>query len=145
MQGKNKSERLKLIAAEMNLTAKTIEKLFALYNAFINIKSLDEPVGEDEDTARVDFLPSENQESVEDFIAKLELREKVDELLKTLTDREKKVLELRFGFYDGHERTLEEIGQMLNLTRERIRQIEKKALEKLRHPSLSKKLKDFIQ
>ena len=144
-QGKNKSERLKLIAEEMNLTLEGARKLFALYNAFINIKSLDEPIGEDDDTARLDFVPTENQESVEDVITKLELREKLDELLETLTERERAVLKLRFGFEDGEERTLEEIGKIFNLTRERIRQIEQKALKKLRHPSRSKKLKDFVQ
>lgn len=145
IQGKNKSERLKLIAEEMNLPVETVEKLSAVHNAFIHIKSLDEPVGEEEDTARLDFVPAENQESVEDLVAKLELREQLDELLKTLKEREKKVLELRFGLEDGHERTLEEIGQIFNLTRERIRQIEQKALRKLRNPRRSKKLKDFIQ
>lgn len=144
-QGKNNSERLKLIAAEINLTLEGTRKLFALYNAFINIKSLDEPIGEDEDTARIELLPTENQESPEDVITKGELREKIDELLETLTDREKKVLVLRYGLEDNRERTLEEIGKIFNLTRERIRQIEVKALKKLRHPSRSKKLKDFVQ
>lgn len=142
---KNKSERLKLIAEEMNLTVEGVKNLFALYDAFINIKSLDEPIGEDNDTVRLDILPEENQESVEEIIMKLELREKIDELLKTLTDREKKVLILRYGLKDNKQRTLEEVGKILNLTRERIRQIENQALEKLRHPSRSKKLKDFVQ
>lgn len=143
-QGKNISEHFKSIATEMNLSVEYVRYLFALYNAFICIKSLDEPIGEDEDTSRIELLPTENQESIEDIIFKQTLREQIEQVLSKLTERENKVLSLRYGLEDGRERTLEEIGKIFNVTRERIRQIEMAALKKLRHPKLIKKLKDFV-
>ena len=99
--------------------------------------SLETPIGEEEDSKLGDFLPSE----AASFSL---LREQLEEVLDTLAPREKKVLELRFGIVDGRTRTLEEVGKEFNVTRERIRQIEAKALRKLRHPSRSKKLRDFL-
>ena len=106
--------------------------------------SLETPIGEEEDSHLGDFIPDENVPVPADAAAFTLLREQLEEVLSTLTEREKKVLTLRFGLEDGRARTLEEVGREFNVTRERIRQIEAKALRKLRHPSRSKKLKDYL-
>ena len=107
--------------------------------------SLETPIGEEEDSHLGDFIPDEDAPAaVRGGIASTLLREQLEEVLDTLAPREKKVLELRFGIVDGRTRTLEEVGKEFNVTRERIRQIEAKALRKLRHPSRSKKLRDFL-
>ena len=107
--------------------------------------SLETPVGEEEDSHLADFIQdSQVQVPVEAATYQL-LREQLSEVLDTLSSREQRVLCLRFGLYDGKARTLEEVGRDFNVTRERIRQIEAKALRKLRHPSRSKKLKDFLE
>lgn len=106
--------------------------------------SLEKPIGEEEDSHLGDFIEDENMLSPADAAAFTLLREQLDEVLETLTDREQRVLKLRFGLEDGRARTLEEVGQEFHVTRERIRQIEAKALRKLRHPSRSKKLKDYL-
>ena len=108
-----------------------------------NVVSLDSPVGEDGDTSLGDFIEQKNEAGPFEAAAAALLREQLGETLETLTLREKKVLELRFGLIDGRTRTLEEVGQHFGVTRERIRQIEAKALRKLRHPSRAKRLKDF--
>jgi RNA polymerase primary sigma factor len=106
--------------------------------------SLETPIGEEEDSHLGDFIPDDDAPAPADAASHILLKEQLGEVLQTLTPREEKVLRLRFGLEDGRSRTLEEVGKEFNVTRERIRQIEAKALRKLRHPSRSKKLKDFL-
>ncbi|MBR3791713.1 MAG: RNA polymerase sigma factor RpoD, partial [Clostridia bacterium] len=106
--------------------------------------SLETPIGEEEDSHLGDFIPDDDAPAPSDVASFVLLKEQLVEVLKTLTPREEKVLKLRFGLDDGRQRTLEEVGKEFNVTRERIRQIEAKALRKLRHPSRSKKLKDYL-
>ena len=106
--------------------------------------SLETPIGEEEDSHLGDFVPDESNMSPEDFTIHEMLKEEIGDVLLTLTEREEQVLRLRFGLDDGSPKTLEEVGQMFGVTRERIRQIEAKALRKLRHPSRSKKLRDYM-
>ncbi|MBQ5824947.1 MAG: RNA polymerase sigma factor RpoD [Clostridia bacterium] len=106
--------------------------------------SLETPIGEEEDSHLGDFIPDDDALAPADVASNVHLKESLEEVLNTLTPREKKVIILRFGLVDGHPRTLEEVGKEFNVTRERIRQIEAKALRKLRHPSRSKKLRDFL-
>jgi len=107
--------------------------------------SLETPIGEEEDSHLGDFIPDDDAPAPAEAASHTLLREQLGEVLSTLTDREEKVLRLRFGLEDGRSRTLEEVGKEFSVTRERIRQIEAKALRKLRHPSRSKKLKDFLE
>ncbi len=106
--------------------------------------SLETPIGEEEDSHLGDFIPDDDAPAPQDAASHTLLKEQLSEVLSTLTPREERVLRLRFGLEDGRSRTLEEVGEVFNVTRERIRQIEAKALRKLRHPSRSKKLKDFL-
>ena len=106
--------------------------------------SLETPIGEEEDSHLGDFIEDEDALAPADSASYILLKEQLEEVLESLTDREKKVLRLRFGLDDGKARTLEEVGKQFGVTRERIRQIEAKALRKLRHPSRSKKLKDYL-
>ena len=106
--------------------------------------SLETPIGEEEDSHLGDFIPDDDAPAPADAASLMLLKEQLNEVLSTLTDREAKVLRLRFGLEDGRSRTLEEVGKEFDVTRERIRQIEAKALRKLRHPSRSKKVKDFL-
>ncbi|MDE6412940.1 MAG: sigma-70 family RNA polymerase sigma factor, partial [Eubacterium sp.] len=106
--------------------------------------SLETPIGEEEDSHLGDFIPDDDALAPADAASMSLLKEQLADVLKTLTPREEKVLALRFGLEDGNPKTLEEVGKVFNVTRERIRQIEAKALRKLRHPSRSKKLKDFL-
>jgi RNA polymerase primary sigma factor len=107
--------------------------------------SLETPIGEEEDSHLGDFIEDRGIVSPADAVINLNLKEQTDAVLKTLTPREEKVIKLRFGVGDGSEHTLEEVGQNFAVTRERIRQIEAKALRKLRHPSRSRKLKAFLE
>ena len=106
--------------------------------------SLETPIGEEEDSHLGDFIQDDNVPVPADAAAFTMLKEQLEDVLSTLTDREQKVLRLRFVLDDGRARTLEEVGKEFNVTRERIRQIEAKALRKLRHPSRSRKLKDYL-
>ena len=106
--------------------------------------SLETPIGEEEDSHLGDFIPDDDALAPADAASHTLLREQLSDVLSTLTPREEKVLRLRFGLEDGRSRTLEEVGKEFNVTRERIRQIEAKALRKLRHPSRSRKLKDYL-
>ena len=123
----------------------TEEKVREIRKISLEPVSLETPIGEEEDSHLGDFIPDEDIPAPAEAAATTLLKEQLMEVLDTLTDREKKVLMLRFGLKDGRSRTLEEVGKEFNVTRERIRQIEAKALRKLRHPSRSKKLKDYLE
>ena len=129
------------IAAEMNMT---VERVREILNISQEPVSLETPIGEEEDSHLGDFIKDDNVPVPADAAAFTLLKEQLEEVLGTLTEREQKVLRLRFGLDDGRARTLEEVGKEFNVTRERIRQIEAKALRKLRHPSRSRKLKDYL-
>lgn len=122
----------------------TIEKVREVYKISQDPVSLETPIGEEDDSHLGDFIKDERTMSPEEYATTEMLKEELSGVLLTLTDREEKVLRLRFGLDDGQCRTLEEVGQIFGVTRERIRQIEAKALRKLRHPSRSRKLKDFL-
>ena len=123
----------------------TVEKVREIQKISQEPVSLETPIGEEEDSHLGDFIQDDNVPIPADAAAFSLLRQQLDEVLDTLTEREQKVLRLRFGLSDGRSRTLEEVGKEFNVTRERIRQIEAKALRKLRHPSRSKKLKDYLE
>ena len=129
------------IAAEMNMPVDKVRDILKIAQEPV---SLETPIGEEEDSHLGDFIPDDDAPEPAEAASFMLLKEQLVEVLKTLTPREEKVLRLRFGIEDGHTRTLEEVGKEFNVTRERIRQIEAKALRKLRHPSRSKKLKDFL-
>ena len=122
-----------------------VEKVREIMRVAQEPVSLETPIGEEEDSHLGDFIPDEDSPAPSDVASHTMLKEQLAEVLSTLTPREEKVLRLRFGLEDGRSRTLEEVGKEFNVTRERIRQIEAKALRKLRHPSRSKKLKDFLE
>lgn len=121
----------------------TVEKIQQIQRIAQEPRSLESPVGEEEDSTLGDFIPDDETLSPYEYTARLELRKDFDIALSTLTEREERVIRLRYGLLDGRSRTLEEVGKEFNVTRERIRQIEAKALRKLKHPSRSKKLKDY--
>jgi len=121
-----------------------VEKVCEIMKLCQEPVSLETPVGEEDDSHLGDFLQDEHAPMPADAAAYTLLREQLMEVLETLTEREQKVIRLRFGLEDGHPRTLEEVGRTFDVTRERIRQIEAKALRKLRHPSRSRKLKDYL-
>ena len=129
------------LAAKMGMSPEKIREVIKIAQDPV---SLETPIGEEEDSHLGDFVPDENNMSPEDFTIHEMLKEEISDVLLTLTEREEQVLRLRFGLDDGSSKTLEEVGQMFGVTRERIRQIEAKALRKLRHPSRSRKLKDFL-
>ena len=130
------------IAAEMEIPVEKVREISKIAQEPV---SLETPIGEEEDSHLGDFIPDEDVPSPADAAAFSMLKEQLDEVLSTLTDREQEVLRLRFGLDDGRQRTLEEVGQMFKVTRERIRQIEAKALRKLRHPNRSKRLRDYLE
>ena len=130
------------IAERMDMTPDKVREILKIAQEPV---SLETPIGEEDDSHLGDFIEDEVIENPVDYTTRVVLREQLDEVLDTLTDREENVLRLRFGLDDGKMRTLEDVGKVLNVTRERIRQIEAKALRKLRHPSRSKQLKDFIE
>jgi RNA polymerase primary sigma factor len=129
------------IAEELKLPLDRVREIIRISQDPV---SLETPIGEEEDSHLGDFIPDEEAPAPAEAASLTLLKEQLDEVLNTLTEREGKVLRLRFGLEDGRQRTLEEVGKEFNVTRERIRQIEAKALRKLRHPSRSKKLKDFL-
>ena len=129
------------IADELNMPVDRVREIIRISQDPV---SLETPIGEEEDSHLGDFIPDELAPAPAEVASLALLKEQLDDVLGTLTEREEKVLRLRFGLEDGRPRTLEEVGQRFQVTRERIRQIEAKALRKLRHPSRSKKLKDFL-
>jgi RNA polymerase primary sigma factor len=129
------------IAEEMNMPVDKVRDIMKIAQEPV---SLETPIGEEEDSHLGDFIPDDDVPEPAEAASFLLLKEQLMGVLKTLTPREEKVLKLRFGLIDGRTRTLEEVGKEFNVTRERIRQIEAKALRKLRHPSRSKRLKDFL-
>ena len=130
------------IAERMEMTPDKVREILKIAQEPV---SLETPIGEEDDSHLGDFIEDAVIENPVDYTTRVVLREQLDEVLDTLTDREENVLRLRFGLDDGKMRTLEDVGKVFNVTRERIRQIEAKALRKLRHPSRSKQLKDFIE
>ena len=130
------------IAERMDMTPDKVREILKIAQEPV---SLETPIGEEDDSHLGDFIEDEVIENPVDYTTRVVLREQLDEVLDTLTDREENVLRLRFCLDDGKMRTLEDVGKVFNVTRERIRQIEAKALRKLRHPSRSKQLKDFIE
>lgn len=129
------------LAKKMNTS---VDKIREIYKISQEPVSLETPIGEEDDSHLGDFIKDEHNMSPEDFTTNELLKDEIDDILLTLTEREEKVIRLRFGLEDGKARTLEEVGQMFGVTRERIRQIEAKALRKLRHPSRSRKLRDYL-
>ena len=129
------------IAKEMNMTEEKVREIMKIAQDPV---SLETPIGEEEDSHLGDFIPDEDAPAPAEAAAYSLLKEQIEEVLNTLNDREQNVLKLRFGLEDGRARTLEEVGKEFDVTRERIRQIEAKALRKLRHRSRSKKLRDFL-
>ncbi|MCI9666986.1 MAG: RNA polymerase sigma factor RpoD [Angelakisella sp.] len=130
------------IAAELEMPVEKVREIMRVAQEPV---SLETPIGEEEDSHLGDFIPDNDAPAPTDVASHTLLKEQLTEVLSTLTPREAKVLKLRFGLEDGRSRTLEEVGKEFNVTRERIRQIEAKALRKLRHPSRSKRLKDFLE
>lgn len=129
------------IAAELDMPVDKVREIMRVAQEPV---SLETPIGEEDDSHLGDFIPDDDAPAPQDAASHTLLKEQLSDVLSTLTSREEKVLRLRFGLEDGRSRTLEEVGREFNVTRERIRQIEAKALRKLRHPSRSKKLKDFL-
>ena len=130
------------IAERMDMTPDKVREILKIAQEPV---SLETPIGEEDDSHLGDFIEDEVIENPVDYTTRVVLREQLDEVLDTLTDREENVLRLRFGLDDGKMRTLEDVGKVFDVTRERIRQIEAKALRKLRHPSRSKQLRDFVE
>ena len=130
------------IAAEMGVSPEKVREIMKIAQDPV---SLETPIGEEEDSHLGDFIPDDDVPAPAEAATATLLKEQLMDVLNTLTPREEKVLRLRFGIDDGHQRTLEEVGKEFNVTRERIRQIEAKALRKLRHPSRSHKLRDFLE
>lgn len=141
---KNYYKRIEKISADSQLSIEAVEDCLRLFNQFIKPRSLDELAGEDENTPIGELIPITKDPSVEDIVLRRMLRLQLDQVLKTLSPKEQEIIRLRFGMDGGREHTLEEIGQSFGVTRERIRQIEEKALKKLRHPSKSKRFRDFL-
>lgn len=141
VQDLGKQPQASEIAEKLNMP---VEKVREIMKVALDPVSLEAPVGEEEDSHLGDFIPDTDIPAPSDVASQTLLKEELNEVLKTLSDREARVLRLRFGLDDGRTRTLEEVGKEFQVTRERIRQIEAKALRKLRHPSRSKRLKDFL-
>lgn len=143
LDGMEFEERLHIIAEKTGLSDKNVRECLVLKNNYLKYVSLDTPVGEEEETLLGDFIPDTDSLSVEEEVELVSLRKVLDDAMDTLSEREKIILRMRFGLDDGRIRTLEDVGREFGVTRERIRQIEAKALRKLRHPSRAKKFEDY--
>jgi RNA polymerase primary sigma factor len=142
IQEQGRTPTPKEISDAMEVTEDRVKDLFTFSQIPI---SLETPIGQDCDTSLEDFIEDQNTISPPDAASQQLLKEQIDEVLSSLSPREKRVIQLRFGLEDGRSRTLEEVGKEFHVTRERIRQIETNALRKLRHPKRSRKLKDFLE
>ncbi len=140
----NRDERIAKVKDETGYPEKWVRECMNLKEYVLTYSSLNVPIGEDETTELGEVIPDDGVIPIDEMIENRELRRILDEILDTLTPREKEIIRLRFGLEDNQPRTLEEVGKIFNVTRERIRQIESKALRKLRHPSRSRKVKSFI-
>lgn len=143
-EGLELKERIEAISDELGISCENVRECLIIKNNYLSYASLNAPIGEDQASELGEMLPQEDELSIEEIVSEKFLREELERVLSTLTNREQTILRLRYGMDDGRERTLEEVGKIYNVTRERIRQIEAKALRKLRHPSRSRRLKDFI-
>lgn len=137
-------ERIEKISKELSMSEERVRECLILKKNYLGYVSLNAPIRDEEDIELGELIPEEEIMTVEDIVADRELKHVLQMVVSTLTQREQKVLRLRFGLDDEQSRTLEEVGRIFNVTRERIRQIEAKALRKLRHPSRSRKLKDYL-
>ncbi|MDU1586853.1 MAG: sigma-70 family RNA polymerase sigma factor [Clostridium sp.] len=144
VKGIRYEERLKLISDEIGYPQEFVEQCLVIRRNYLSYSSLDIPIGEEEEMKIGEVLTDKEVPLVEEIVESHLLREALENAISTLKEREEEVLRLRYGFDDGRQRTLEEVGHEFNVTRERIRQIEAKALSRLRHPSRSRKLKDFL-
>jgi len=142
LQDLGREPTLEEIAREMGVSPERVSEIIRIAPEPL---SLETPIGEEEDSHLADFIEDQEAISPAEAASHMILREKIDEALSNLTDRERDVLRMRFGLDDGYPRTLEEVGKCFSVTRERIRQIEAKALKKLRHPSRSRKLRDYLE
>lgn len=139
------SEIIRKIADELDYSIDTVQECILLRQKYMHPSSLNDPIGEEQENELIEFIPDDESLSVEEIVENVVLSEKLNSLVDKLKPREKQVIILRYGIADGKQRTLEEIGKAMNITRERVRQIEKKALTRLRHPSKRKILKDFYE
>jgi RNA polymerase primary sigma factor len=142
VQEKGREPSIEELAEALNMSEDKVREISKISQEPV---SLETPIGEEEDSHLGDFIPDEDAPAPSDAASFVLLKEQLNDVLDTLTPREAMVLRLRFGLDDGRQRTLEEVGKEFEVTRERIRQIEAKALRKLRHPSRSKKLRDFLE
>lgn len=142
-QGYDNIKCKSLISKQLGLPIEYVEYCLMLKTYYLTTTSLNSPVGEEESLELMEMIPMENGETTEELVIMVKLREDLEDVLKTLTMKEQKVLRLRFGFDDGRARTLEEVGKEFNVTRERIRQIESKALRKLKQPSRLNRIIDY--
>ena len=142
LQEKGREATAEEIASVMGMTPDKVREIMKISQDPV---SLEMPIGEEEDSHLGDFIPDDDSPAPAEAASAILLHEQLCEVLHTLTPREEQVLKLRFGLQDGRTRTLEEVGKEFHITRERIRQIEAKALRKLRHPSRSKRLKDYLE
>ena len=142
--GLNIEARIKKISEELSIPEEAVRECLILRNNYLSYVSLNVHIGNEEDTELVEMIPQEGILSVEGIVTDRELRRALEDVMSTLTQKEQKILRLRFGLDDGRARTLEEVGKQFNVTRERIRQIEAKALRKLKHPSRARKIKDYL-
>lgn len=143
-EGYELEKRINQISDELDFTLEVVKECLILKKNYLTYASLNSPVGEEEESELGEFIPIDDELQTEDLAMEILLREQLEKVLSTLKEREQIILRLRFGLDDGRGRTLEEVGKMFNVTRERIRQIEAIALRKLRHPSRSRKLKDYL-
>ena len=143
--GINFHDRITQIADELLLSEDNVRECLTLKKNYLTYTSLDMPIGEDEGSELGEFIPNENAESIEDIIIKMALRDELGEIMKILTYREREVIELRYGWNDEKNRTLEEIGEQFGVTRERIRQIEAKAIRKLMNSYKARSIREFLE